>query len=136
MGGIDPDLIPLIVLPLLVIAIASIIALPWVLKTRERFKVHETLKYVLDKGHAPPPELLAGLVEQPRTRRPGERDLRASVFWLSIAVGVSALGASIAWVSDPDGSGWIIAPGLGAFPGSIGIGYLILWFVNRAQQRI
>jgi hypothetical protein len=133
---VSESLIPLIVLPLMVIGVTTIIVMPWVLKSRERFKAHETLRYLVDKGQTPPAELLAGLVEQPKARPAGGRDLRASVFWLSVAVGISALGASIAWVSDPDGNGWIIAPGLGAFPAAIGIGYLILYYVNRSQQRI
>ena len=128
------DTVAAIILPILFILVTTVIVLPWILKARERFKAHETLRYLIDKGQTPPPELLAGLIEQPKPRRPGERDLRASVVWLSIAIGISALGASIAWVSDPGGNNWIIAPGVGAFPASIGIGYLILWILNRRQQ--
>ena len=127
--------VAIIVLPLLILGVTSIIVMPWILRTRERFKAHETLRYMADKGQVPPAELLAGLVEQPKPRQPGERDLRASIFWLSVAIGISTLGASIAWVSDPEGYGWIIAPGLGAFPGAIGIGYLLLWWLNRSQSR-
>jgi hypothetical protein len=127
--------IPLIVLPMIVIGVTAIIVLPWLLRTKERFKAHETLRYLTDKGQTPPVELLAGLIEQPKVRRPGERDLRASVFWLSVAIGICAFGGSLAWVSDPTGNGWIIAPGLGAFPGSIGLGYLLLWWMNRPRQQ-
>jgi hypothetical protein len=130
----NEDLIPLVVLPLIVLGVTTIITLPWVLKTKERFKAHETLRYLIDKGQTPPAELLAGLIEQPKLRRPGERDLRASIFWLSIAIGICAVGSSIAWVSDPGGNGWIIAPGLSAFPASIGLGYFLLWWLNRAKQ--
>lgn len=132
----DEDLIPLVVLPLIIIGLTVIIVLPFVLRTRERFKVHETFRYLVDKGQAVPAELLAGLIERPKQpRQAGERDLRASIVWLSIAIGITAFGASIAAVSEPDGNGWIIAPGIGAFPFSIGIGYLILWILNRRQQR-
>jgi hypothetical protein len=131
----DEDVIPLIVLPLIVIGVTTIITLPWLLRTKERFKAHETLRYLIDKGQAPPAELLAGLIEQPKLRQPGERDLRASIVWLSIAIGICTMGASIAWVSDPGGNGWIIAPGVGAFPGAIGLGYLLLWWMNRSKQQ-
>jgi hypothetical protein len=123
-----------IVMPILFASITTIIVLPWILKTRERFKAHETLRYLTDKGLTLPPELLASLIEQPKVPRPGERDLRLSIIWLSLAIGVSALGGTLAWVSDPGSNSWIIAPGVGAFPTSIGIGYLILWFLNRPQQ--
>jgi hypothetical protein len=129
------DLVSAIVMPILFTLVAIVIVLPWILKARERFKAHETLRYLVDKGQAPPPELLASLIEQPKPRPSGERDLRASIVWLSIAIGVSALGASIAWVADPGGNNWIIAPGVGAFPASIGIGYLLLWILNRREQR-
>ncbi len=133
---IDSDWIPLIVLPLIVIGITVVIVLPWVLKTRERFKALETFRFLTEKGQTAPAELLAGLVEQPRQRRPGERDLRASIIWLSVAIGISALGSAIAFVSDPHGNSWVIAPGIGAFPASIGIGYLVLWFMNRSQRQV
>ena len=131
----NEDVIPLIVLPLIVLGVTTIITLPWVLKTKESFKTHETLRYLIDKGQVPPAELLTGLVEQPKPRPAGERDLRASIFWLSIAIGICTLGSSIAWVSDPGGNGWIIAPGVGAFPASIGLGYLLLWWMNRSKQQ-
>lgn len=134
--SVDSNAIPLIVLPLIVVGVTSIVTLPWVLRTKERFKAHDTLRYLIDKGQTPPAELLAGLVEQPKLRRPGERDLRASIFWLSIAIGICAVGSSIAWVSDPGGNGWIIAPGLSAFPASIGFGYLLLWWLNKSKQQI
>ena len=133
---IDSDWIALIVLPLIVIGVTTVVGLPWVLKTRERFKALETVRFLTEKGQPAPPELLAGLVDQPRQRRPGERDLRASIIWLSVAIGVSALGSAIAFVSDPQGNSWVIAPGIGAFPASIGIGYLILWFTNRSRDQI
>lgn len=132
----DENWIALIVLPLVVLGVTTIITLPGILKTKERFKAHETLRYLIDKGQPAPTELLAGLIEQPKLRRPGERDLRASIFWLSIAIGICAVGSSIAWVSDPGGNGWIIAPGLSAFPASIGLGYLLLWWMNRAKQPV
>ncbi len=127
--------VAIVVLPMLILGVTFIIVMPWILKTRERFKAHETLRYLTDKGLTPPVELLAGLIEQPKARPARERDLRSSIFWISVAVGVSAIGASIAWVSDPEGHGWVIAPGLGAFPAAIGIGYFILWWVNRSQPR-
>jgi hypothetical protein len=132
----NEDVIPLVVLPLMVIGVTTIIILPWLLRTKERFKAHDTLRYLIDKGQSPPAELLAGLIEQPKPRRPGEHDLRASIFWLSVAIGICTLGSSIAWVSDPGGNGWIIAPGVGAFPASIGLGYLLLWWLNRSKQQI
>lgn len=131
----DEDFIPLIVLPLFFIGVTTVITLPWILRTKERFKTHETLRYLIDKGQVPPAELLAGLIEQPKPRRPGERDLRLSIFWLSIAIGICTLGSAIAWVEDPGGNSWVIAPGIGAFPGSIGIGYLLLWWMNKSKQQ-
>jgi hypothetical protein len=128
------DWVAIVVMPIMFASVVAIIVLPWILKTRERFKAHETLRYLTDKGLAPPPELLAGLIEQPKVRRLGEQDLRLSIIWLSLAVGISALGGAIALVSDPGTDSWIIAPGLGAFPASLGIGYLILWFLNRSRQ--
>lgn len=133
--SVDSNAIPLIVLPLIVIGVTTVITLPSVLKTRERFKAHETLRYLIDKGQTPPSELLAGLIEQPKQRRPGERDLRASIFWLCIAIGVCTIGSCIAYVNDPGGNSWVFAPGLSAFPASIGLGYLLLWWLNRSKQQ-
>ena len=133
----DSDMwIKLIVLPLLVLGVTAVILMPFILRSRERFKAHETFRYLIDKGQQPPAELLSAIVERPRVTPPRERDLRASVVWLSIAIGISAFGSAIAWVSDPEGRSWVIAPGLGAFPASIGLGYLLLWILNRNKPLV
>lgn len=123
-----------IVLVTLISALTAIIVLPWIIKTRERMRLHETLRYFVDKGQAPPSEVLAGLADPQHLPRAGQRDLRAGIFWLSVAVGITGVVSTIVAMSDPGEVSWVMAPGLAAFPGAIGLGYVFLWVLNRNKQ--
>jgi hypothetical protein len=126
------ELVVLIVLVTLICALTAVIVMPWLIKARERVRVHETLRYLVDKGQVPPSELLAGLAEPPRPKPLGHQDLRRGIFWLSLAAGIAGLVASI--VVSSDDMNWVVAPGLAAFPCAIGIGYVFLWLLNRTKE--
>lgn len=117
----------------LMLCVTIVIALPWIIRMLERNKMHQTLRYLVDKGQTPPGEVLAGLIERPKPQPGTHRDLRAGIFWLSLGIGSCALIASIALVGAPETNNWILAPGIAAFPTAIGVGYFVLWFMNRAK---
>lgn len=131
---LSSEFVILIVLVALIGALTTVIILPWIIKARERMKIHETLRYFMDKGQALSNEVLAALTDPPRPQPAGQRDLRAGILWLSLAVGIAGLVASIISMSDPGDVSWVMAPGLAAFPAAIGLGYVLLWVLNRHKQ--
>jgi Mg2+/citrate symporter len=130
----------LIVQSLLIIGLVTVIVTPWILKARERKRIHEALSRTLDKGVIPPPELLKALTHssQPATpmRSLPQRDLRKGIIWLSVALGSGLLALSVVLGHDPKHLDLPIreplaALGIAALPAAIGLGYVILWLVGK-----
>jgi Mg2+/citrate symporter len=127
---------------LLIIGLVTVIVLPWLIKARDRTRIHETLSKALERGVAPPPELLKAITENSRTAAPArplpEKDLRTGVIWLSVAAGLGLLALGIVLGHDPKHLHLPIRQPLAslaiaAFPGAIGLGYLILWLIGRRE---
>lgn len=125
------DIFTLVLLLGLTAGATTILVLPWIIRTRERMKVHETIRFFVDKGQPPPSELLAGLAEPRRAQPVAERDLRAGILWLSVAVGIAGLFTAIVSASAEGDVSWALVPGFAAFPAAIGAGYVALWWSNR-----
>jgi Mg2+/citrate symporter len=133
----------LIVQSLLIIGLVTVIVTPWVLKARERKRIHEALSRTLDKGVIPSPELLRALTQNSQPATPArslpQRDLRKGIIWLSIALGSGVLALSVVLGHDPKHlylpiTEPLAALGIAGLPGAIGLGYIILWFVSRKDS--
>ena len=122
--------------------LAAVIIGPRYLRSRDRDKLHETLRIAYEKGQPVPPELIDALVNEPKEQRQREllptpdRDFRRGLVLVFIGVGFAAaayamyLGISVfsetgAWIT-----GECIAA-VGAIPGFIGVAYLLLWLAKR-----
>jgi hypothetical protein len=86
--------------------------------SRRQQRQHEVILKLADKGLPVPEELFNAHLE------PG-RDLRLGIITLSAAVGVTAF---LYLVGAEEGAG------LGLIPFSIGVGYLIVWYIERRQN--
>lgn len=125
--------------------LAVIIIGPRYLRSRDRDKLHETLRIAYEKGQPVPPELVEALVNEPKVQqRPGrnspDRDLRRGIVMVFIGLGFAAaayalyLGISVfsetgAWIT-----GECVAA-TGAIPGFIGLAYLLLWLARRNTSK-
>jgi hypothetical protein len=124
--------------------LAAIIIGPRFLRSRDRDKLHETLRIAYEKGQPVPPELIDALVNDER-RTPAfvptpDRDFRRGLVLVFIGLGFAAaayalyLGISVfsdtgAWIT-----GECVAA-VGAVPGFIGLAYLLLWLAKRGSNK-
>ncbi len=85
-------------------------------KTRQ--SMQDTIRVALDKGQELSPELIDRLGHP---KAPKDKDLRLGVIWLAVAIGFALLSFGI---PEEEAMGPLL--GVAAFPGAIGIAYLIL----------
>jgi hypothetical protein len=124
--------------------LAAIIIGPRFLRSRDRDKLHETLRIAYEKGQPVPPELIDALVNDERHTQPfvptPDRDFRRGLVLVFIGLGFAAaayalyLGISVfsetgAWIT-----GECVAA-IGAVPGFIGLAYLLLWLAKRGATK-
>lgn len=121
--------------------IAAIVIVPQIMKSRERAKLHDTLRTAYEKGQPVPPELVEALTSKDLpvmvTDR-SARDLRIGVVWLAIGLGCVAIGGAFyAGLYNVGGASETFASfaAIGAIPCFIGIAFLILSSFSRSKSR-
>ena len=139
MAGVIGSLIPIAFFAM----IAAIVIVPQMLKSRERARLHETLRAAYEKGQPVPPELIEALqTDRSFTPTPtpidrAQRDLRVGIVWLFVGLGFVAIGV-ICYIAlyNVGGSSESLAwfGGLGAIPGCIGLAFLLLSFFGRKKS--
>ncbi len=85
---------------------------------KARQQMQDTIRVALDKGQDLSPELIDRLGHP---KAPKDKDLRLGVIWVAVAIGFALLSFGI---PEEEATGPIL--GIAAFPGAIGIAYLIL----------
>ena len=122
--------------------LAAVILVPVYLKSRDRERMHETLRIAYEKGQPVPPELIAALQSNAtiRVESTPERDLRRAIVLIAVGLGLCGLGYGMWYglssVNDIAAytTGGSIA-GAGAIPGFIGVAYLVLWLSKRKEPK-
>ena len=114
--------------------VAAIVIMPRYFKSQERQKVAETLRVAMERGQPLPPEVVDAMSSN--VRNPGlppspQRDLRTGIIWLGVAAGLVGLGVAISF-EEPDATFWFL--GLAAFPGFIGLAFVILGLMNKPKS--
>ncbi len=115
--------------------IASVVIGPiWIgsyFKSKERQRVHETLRLAYEKGQPVPPELIEAIQRDGRAdvRTTAERDLRRAIVLMGVALGLIGIGGATSYYGGAD-TFWALVAGA-AIPGFIGLGFLLLWFLKR-----
>ncbi len=107
--------------------IAAIVIVPRYLKSLERQKLQDTLRASIEKGAALPPEVIEALTSDVKKPPSPQRDLRAGIVWIGIAVGFAAMGFAISF-EEPDALYPML--GVAAFPGFIGLALIALYLVS------
>lgn len=112
--------------------IAAIVLVPGYLRMREKERLHETLRLAYEKGQPVPPEMIEALQTEKSHPAP-DRDLRRGIILLSIAAAIIFLGVMLGMHEHAHHAQWPLV-GMAAFPGFIGIGYLVFWGLSRRKS--
>lgn len=111
------------------IFVGAIVITPMILRSQERARMHNTLRRLHEEGQTVTPEMLQAL--QPddvwsRMPRSPNSDLRRGLILIAVALGLVVLGTVLG-----AGQGYLdpVWPVIGAaaFPGLIGVAFLIMW---------
>lgn len=114
--------------------IAAIVIAPRYFRSQERQKMAETLRAAIERGQPLPQEMVDAMstnVRSPAMPPSPQRDMRTGIVWLAVAMGLVALGLIIGF-EEPDASYWFL--GFAAFPGFIGLAFVILGLINKPKS--
>lgn len=110
----------------LFIAVTVIFCLWFYFKYRTSMATQETFRLALEKGSELSPELIKQLAEPEPAK---DRDLRRGLIWAAIGIAMVILAVAI---GEPEAMGPIM--GSAAFPGLVGVAYLIMWRFGARQE--
>lgn len=108
------------------ISIAVTFCVWFYFRYRTRSDMQKTFQLALEKGSELSPEFVKQLAEPEPDKN---KDLRRGLIWLALGLALVILGFAI---NQPDAIGPIV--GSSAFPGLIGIAYLIMWRFGASKQ--
>ena len=113
-------------------SIASVIIVPFWLRSQERIRVQETLRAAIESGQPMPTDVMETAARNINIRPAPSpsRDLRTGIIWLGIGVGFAAMGIALQYDA-PDATMPLIA--CAAFPAFIGLAFIALSFFNRPK---
>ena len=114
--------------------IAAIVIAPRYFRSIERQKMAETLRAAIEKGQPLPPEMIDAMssnVRSPVMPPSPSRDLRTGLVWMGVAVGLASLGLALSF-EEPDSLYPLL--GIAAFPGFIGLAFIVMWAISRERK--
>ncbi len=123
-------------------AVAAVFILPSYFRSRDKARMHETLRLAYEKGQPVPPELIEALqvgsqmpIENPQSRV--ARDLRVGVVWLAVGLGFVAIGgafyAGLYYVGGATETFASFAA-IGAIPIFVGLAFMLLAALGRNKR--
>ncbi|MEY4249413.1 MAG: hypothetical protein RJA87_1046 [Pseudomonadota bacterium] len=117
--------------------LAAIILVPGYLKSKDRARMHETLRIAYEKGQPVPPELIQAIQSGDPVSKDvnrSDKDLRAAVVLIGLSVGLVGMSFALGQLEGGEARYGLLAAA--AIPGPIGLGFLILWYFNRDKTKV
>ena len=139
MDEVMADLVPLAGIGMIVLVVVVPLWIRAHFQSQDRARLHETVRLMVEKGQPVSSEMLASLNSSPSTkysepeRSGASADIRRGVILIMIGLGLVGLGVALGPVSDWQATGPLA--GSGAFPGFIGIGFVVIGLLNRSKPK-
>ncbi len=128
MGDVANLLVPLAGIAMIVAIVVGPFWLWFYFRNRERQRLHDTLRLMVERGQPVSNELLETL--KLGGKPIGQKsDLRRGIVFVAIALALASAGLIGGLTGDGDAVGPLC--GLAAFPGFIGLGFIVLAVINR-----
>ena len=110
------------------VGLTLVMSLFFMFRYKTRREMQKTIRTAMDKGQELTPEIIDRLGTP---KPPKDKDLRTSLIWFALAVSVAAFGFGI---PDDDEEVLQIMLGMAAFPFSLGIAFLTMWFFSGRKS--
>lgn len=117
--------------------LGAVILVPGYLKSKDRARLHETLRIAYEKGQPVPPELIQAIQSGNAVSKDvnrSEKDLRAAVVLIGLSVGLVGMSFALGQLEGGEARFGLLAAA--AIPGFIGLGFLTLWYINRDKPKV
>jgi hypothetical protein len=112
--------------------LAAVILVPGYLRSREKERLHDTLRLAYEKGQPVPPEMIEALQTNRMAPQP-DRDLRRGIVLLCVAAAIVVFGLMVGQIPETEGHATWPMVGIAAFPGFIGLGHIAFWLASRRK---
>ena len=119
----------------LFLVIGAVIVAPRYFKSREREALQATLRAAIEKGQPLPPEVIDAISHDARPMPSAGRDLRAGIIWLGVAFGLVGCAYALGYSEDAADAFWPTLA-FAAFPGFIGLAYIVMSLLNRGRGKV
>jgi hypothetical protein len=117
--------------------IAALVLVPDYFKSKDRARLHETLRIAYEKGQPVPPELIQALQSGNLATKDvnrSDKDLRAAVVLIGLSLGLVGMSFALGQLEGGEARYGLLAAA--AIPGFIGLGFLVLWYFNRDRPKV
>ena len=117
--------------------LGAVILVPGYLKSKDRARLHETLRIAYEKGQPVPPELIQAIQsgnEVSKDVNRSDKDLRAAVVLIGLSLGLVGMSFALGQLEGGEARYGLLAAA--AIPGFIGLGFLVLWYFNRDKPKV
>lgn len=104
------------------VGLTLVMSLFFMFRHKTRREMQKTIRTAMEKGQELSPEIIERLGTP---KPPKDKDLRTSLIWFALAISTAGFGMGI---PDEDPEVMQMMLGIAAFPFSLGLAYLIMWF--------
>ncbi len=139
MDEILSDVVPLAGVGMIVLIVVIPIWLVNHYRSQDRKRLHETVRLMVEKGQPVSSEMLASLNSAPNSRygdpqnAGASADIRRGVIMIGVALAMCGLGFALYYLTGGAATGPLV--GSAAFPGFIGLGFVVIGLLNRSKPK-
>jgi hypothetical protein len=122
------------IIPIFLFAmIAAIVVIPRYFRSREREALQATLRSAIEKGQPLPPEVIDAISRDAKPTSSPARDLRVGIVWIGVAAGCVAFAYALGYMGEDSAEAFYPMIGLAAFPGFIGLAFVVMGLLGRGK---